>query len=137
MEMRKLQILTGEFNALLRWVLWGVQGTLIVAAVFGICGAMWCEGARKVHLGVVAVACISFIAVIYTKLASILDDSSETLVQWRHCRDQKAWMSRFLRSMPPIRVRIGAYFYADKAIVLTSLGIVVDNAVSLVVSRRV
>ena len=138
LETRKLQILQSEFNSVLRWQLWGMQVTLIAAAVFGLCGAVWNEEpGRKVHLATSGCASVVFLAFIYTRLASIFDNSSDTLKQWRGCGSrQQAWLSRFLRSTPSLRVLIGAYFYADKQLVLTSVGIVIENTVTLLVGRR-
>ena len=111
--------------------------SFICTVVFAICGSVWNEeGPRKVHLALSAAGLGWVMTMIYSRMASIYDNSSDNLKQWRRCRAQRAWMSRFLKSTPPIRVLIGTYFYADKALVLTSLGIIAENSVTLLVSRR-
>ena len=136
-ETRKLQILQSEFNALLKWALWGMQISFICTVVFATCGSMWNdEGARKIHLALSATGLSWVMTMIYTRMASIYDNSARNLKQWQRCRTQRTWITRFLRSTPPIRVLIGAYFYADKELVLTSLGIMAQHSVTLLVSRR-
>ena len=136
-ETRKLQILTGEFNALLKWTLWGMQISLIFTVIFATCGAVWNEeGARKLHSAISAIGLGSVMRILYTKLASIYESSSENLSQWSRCREQRKWISRFVRSTPAIRALIGTYFYADKELVLTSLKIISENSVTVLVSRN-
>ena len=136
-ETRKLQILQSEFNALLKWSLCGIQISFICTVVFAICGSVWNEeGPRKLQLALVAVGLGWIITMMFSRMASIYDNSSENLKQWRRCRTQRAWITRFLKSTPPIRVLVGSYFYADKELVLTSLGIIAENSVTLLVSRR-
>ena len=74
-------------------------------------------------------------AQLYGNLGSIFNVSTEVLTSWRGCKIERALISRFLKFTPPIRVSIGAYFYADKELVLTSLGIVAENSVTLLVGR--
>ena len=134
--MRKLQIIMGEFNGFFKWGLWGLQIVLIIAVTFGICGAVWAEGPLKIHLAGTTVGSTFIFSLTYSNLASIFDVSSEVLGGWRQSRAKQAWTLRFLRSTPPIRVLIGIYFYAHRELVLTSLGIVAQNSVTLLVTHR-
>ena len=137
METRKLQILQCEFNELLKWPLWGMQISLICTVVFAICGSVWNgEVPRKLHLAISGAGQACVMTMMYSRMASIYDNSARNLKQWRRCRAERAWIVRFLRSTPPLRVLIGSYFFADKRLVLTSLGIIAQNSVTLLVSRR-
>ena len=135
-DTRKLQILVGEFNALLKWALWGFLIVLMCTAIFAICGAVWDDGGRKMHMTSIAVFMTVLINIIYTKLASLFEVSEAVLTGWRRGNALRPWFPRFLRSTPPLRVLIGSYFYADKELVLTTMGIIADNSVTLLVSRR-
>ena len=137
MEKRKLQVLMGEFNAMLKWAFWGLQITILSTATFATVAAVTSEeGRRKVHMAVTVIASMAIFASMYTKLASVHDYSKDVLFQWRQCRRERAWIWRFLRSTPPVSISLGSYFIADKGLVLTSLSIVAENSVSLLVSRR-
>ena len=136
-ETRKLQILQSEFNALFKWPMWGMQITFMVTAIFATCGSMWNEeGQRKLELAISAGAGVWLLTMIFTSMASMYENWVDNLKQWRRCRDQQAWFMRVLRLTPPVKVLLESYFYADKELVLTSLGIVVENSVTLLVSRR-
>ena len=135
METRKLQIFLSEFNAMFKWTLWLFQAVVICVIVFGICEAVWGEGPRKIHVLISASGLILIQTVVYSKLVSVFDSSRVVLTEWRHYRGH-AWFARFLRSTPPIRILLGSYFYVDKQLVLTSLSIIAQNSVTLLVSRR-
>ena len=134
--MRKLQIILREFNTCYSWGLCGLQILVIGMATFGICGVVWAEGPLKIHLAITNVGIILIISLIIGNLANIFVVSEEVLAGWRRCLSQHALLKRVLQSTPPIRVFIGRYFYADKMLVLTCLGIIVENSVTLLVSRR-
>ena len=136
LELRKLQILILELNALLQWMLWALQIVIICAVVFGICGAVWAEGPRRLHLVISATGTTAVFCLLYTKLASISESSSQVLLQWHRCRFDRPWLLRFLWSAQPLRVLIGPCFYADSRLVLTSLGIIAEHSVPLLVSRN-
>ena len=133
---RKLQILVVELNSLLKWALWGLLNAFIFTAVFGTCGAVWGEGGRKIHVGSLAMFMTALIVIIYSKLASLYEVSEDVLRGWNRAKGSSAWFPRFLKSTRPLKVLLGSYFYADKKLVLTSLGIIADNSVTLLVSRR-
>ena len=78
-EIRKLQILQGEFNALLKWTLWGFEVVLMCTVIFASCGAVWGSGLRKIHMAVLAVALTVILSITFNKLASIYDGSAEVL----------------------------------------------------------
>ena len=78
----------------------------------------------------------ALIVIIYSKLASLYEVSEDVLRGWKRGKSFSIWFRRFLKSTRPLKVQLGSYFYADKALVLTSLGIIADNSVTLLVSRR-
>ena len=135
METRKLQILGTEFNAMFKWILWFFQVVVIGVIVFGICGAVWGEGQRKLHMAISAGGVIVIQTYVFSKVASVFDSSRAVIVEWCRCGGH-AWFARFLRSTPLLRVFLGSYFYADTQLVLTSLSIIAQNSVTLLVSRR-
>ena len=135
LETWKLQIFLIEFNSMFKWTLWLFQLVGICVAVFAICGAVWGEGQYKIHMAMSSSAIIVIQTIVYGKLASVFDSSISVLMEWRRYRGN-SWFARFFRSTPPIRVLLGSYFYVDKQLVLTSLSIIAENAVNLLVSRR-
>ena len=132
-EMRTLQILMAEFNGYFRWLFCGIQTLMLVILTFGICGTVWAEGPLQLHLGGTTFGVFCVLVVTLSNLGNVFAVSGEILDGWRMCRTDRSFISRFLRSTPPTRVFIGAYFYADKMPVLTCLGIVVQNSVTLLV----
>ena len=87
-------------------------------------------------MGLMAVGLATVFRLLYTKLPSFFDASGIVLMEWRDAKSSRPWFPRFLKSTIPLRVLIGSYFYADKKLVLTSMGIIADNSVTLLVSRR-
>ena len=84
-------------------------------------------------MGCMALGLGAVFNVTFTTLAGTYDVSKEVLMGWKSRR--RPWFARFLRSTKPVRIQMGSYFYADKELVLTSMGIMADNSVTLMVSR--
>ena len=106
---------------------------MLVILTFGICGAVWAEGPLQVHLGGTTFGVFCVLVVTLNNLGNVFAVSAERLAGWRSCRTDRAFISRFLRSTTPIRGFMGADYYADKMLVLTCLGVVAQNSVTLLV----
>ena len=59
-------------------------GSFIYTVVFVICGSVWNEeGARKLQLALVAAGLGWIVTMMFSRMASIYDNSSDNLKQWR------------------------------------------------------
>lgn len=138
-ETRKLEVLQCEFNAIASWMLWGVEVVLVATSIFSLCGAIWIEGIRALHIFIVAMAAMAILLTLWNSLAQIYDTAVNVVKQFK----QRAvnfgrtvpWLPKYLRSTRPIRVKIGNFFYIDRMLILTLLGIITENTCGLLLTK--
>ena len=133
-ETRALQVLQCNYNALMRWVLWTGEVILITIVVFGLCGSLWAEGYQRLRLLVVAIFSLGLLTTFWSGFGSVYENSSDVLAQWRQRGRLPLHARQFLRATRPVRVEIGSYFYVDRAMVLTILGIVTENTFNVLLA---
>ena len=133
-EHRTLEVLQCNMNDLVRWLMWAEEVILITTVVFGLCGSVWAEGFRSIRLFIVAAFALSFLVTIWTGLGALYESSVEVLTVWKAQTGLPLDARKFLRSTRPIRVEIGSYFYADRPLVLTLLGVITENTFNVLLA---
>ena len=133
-DIRKLEVLQCNFNALMRWLLWVDEVILVVICVFGLCGSVWTEGSQALRIFLVSVFSLSILATIWTGMGAVYETSVKALWKWRRTTGLPVHLRKFIRSTRPIRVLIGDYFYADGAMMLTLLSIITENTFNLLLA---
>lgn len=69
---------------------------------------------------------------IFRSLADVQERFEAMTNSWKKLPLQDTWMKEFLRSVKPRGIMVGSYFEADKGLVMTIAGIIVNNTVSLI-----
>ncbi|CAG7730352.1 unnamed protein product, partial [Allacma fusca] len=133
-EFQRLQILQGFYNKL--WSTSNVCVEVLVIATSSLTYylAVRLSGARAVHQLVVAAFATSFLINIWENMGQTYEISSGVLQSWKDMEGSALWFKKYLRSVKPIRVFIGSFFYADRQIKLTIISIVLNQTLSLLLS---
>ena len=76
---------------------------------------------------------LSILVSIWKKLGELHEASFLTLSAWRRMKSAP-WFRKFLRSTPALRVQVGRFFYVDKMMILTLLGIIIQNTSNLLLT---
>ncbi|CAG7822645.1 unnamed protein product, partial [Allacma fusca] len=133
-EFQRLQILQGLYNMLWSASNVGIEVVTLGAASLSFYGAVRLSGTRAVHQLVVAVFGTTFLINIWDNMGHVSEISSEILQSWNGMDGGAVWFKKYLKSLQPIRVYIGSFFYADRGIKLTILSILLDQTSSLLLS---
>ena len=134
MEERTLRALQCNYNALLRWLVWGAEVILVTVCVFGFTGSVWAEGFQAVRIFLVAVFGLGLLVTVWSGLGTVYESSAEVLAKWRQKQGLPLYVRKFLCGRRPIRVEVGNYFYVDGGMTLTLFGIVAETTFSVLVA---
>jgi len=131
--MRKLQMLQCFCNEM-----WGTTNVLyevccIGGSILGFHGSVRLPGSRAVQQFVVAIFFASTLLHLWTDMGDIFKSAKSVQQSWKE-KVEDPWFKRFLRSTRVVRMNVGAFFYADRSIRLTILGMISQNTVSLLLS---
>ncbi|CAG7821480.1 unnamed protein product [Allacma fusca] len=133
-EFQRLQILQGLYNTLWSTSNAGIEVVGLASASLAYYCAVRLTGTRAVHQLVVAVFCTTFLINIWDNMGKLSEISSEIIQSWKGMDGGAMWFKKYLKSLQPIRVYIGSFFYADRGIKLTILSILLDQTSSLLLS---
>ena len=127
-------LLIANMNAECKWLVLSFEIIMIVILMASCFAAVRIsDGLLAVRLCVVTCVGATVTMVIFSSLADVHAYSAEMLTSFKHLPLRDAWFRRFMRSVRPVGVMVGSYFEADKGLVMTIAGIIVDNTVSLLI----
>ena len=136
-----LKILFIQFNRCLGLMFGGFHMALILAAVLCTCGALRLSGFVALVIGWVGSNCTAFLVFMLTGMASVSQTSEESMAIMRMeiggARTSPLTMTdcnilrREMAALTELRVSFGTFFYYDEGLVLTTLDVITQNVVSL------
>ena len=138
---RSIHFSAEEFSRMLMSV-FGVNHVVIVLiAVFCAYASVRLDGLLAIGLGFVGLNSTVMLIVMMNMLANLNRRSKETLHALRRqatavCSATRGsnygvWLRRELRCLPDLRIRMGSIFFYDKPIVLTTLQIILQISINL------
>ncbi|CAG7817817.1 unnamed protein product, partial [Allacma fusca] len=133
-EFHRLQIIHGFYNKLWSTSNACVEVVTLAASSLTFYLAVRLSGARSAHQLIVAAFATSFLINIWENMGQTYEISSEVLQSWTVMKGSTLWFKKYLRSVKPIRVIIGTFFYADRQIKLTIFSIILNQTLSLLLS---
>ena len=125
-------LLMANINAECRWLTLSFEiiMILLLTAIF-FAGVRTSDGLLAVRLCIVACVAFTICLIMFNSMADIHAEFQQMVTSWKYLPLRDAWFRRFMRSVRPIGIMVGSYFEADKGLVMTIAGIIVDNTVSL------
>ena len=124
-----------NYNALMRWVLWGLEVILVTVVVVGLCGSVRSEGHQA--LRIFAVFSLSCLTMCWSAFGDVHEASVDVLKRWKRKERLPLHARKFLRATRPIRAEIGRYFYVDRAMILTLLGVITESTFNALLATGV
>jgi len=82
---------------------------------------------------VVVIGCLSFLSKFHTSCSQLHEESTGLLFTWAKS-SSAPYFVKFRKASKSIRVPIGKFFYFDRSLVLTTMSVILDNFVNLVVA---
>ena len=131
----QLKILQNNYSAVYGWVPLIMESVAIVMIVLNLFLAITIRNFTGLFLGLIASYLIN---VYFSRLAQVHSSSSETIQSWKQSRGSGRIggnvFGKFIRSVRPLHVRVGKFFFIDKPFILTFFSIIVEQTVNLIIS---
>ena len=119
-----------------RWLMFSLEIILImIITVCFFASIRISDGLLATRLCVVAVVSTVVTLGIFSAMAEVHADFQNMATSWKCLPMRDAWFRRYMKCVKPIGLKVGSYFVADKGLVMTIAGIIVDNTVSLLMLR--
>ncbi|CAG7723805.1 unnamed protein product [Allacma fusca] len=116
------------------FVLPSCQFLFIICAICSTHGAIRMTGIFSLMLFSISIMCLTFLGGFFSLLGSYNEFSTGTMFLWKSHVSRRGSHRQRLRSLSPIRVNVGEFYYADKGMVLTMYAVIFENTVNLLVS---
>ena len=134
-EMQKLQVLQSHFNELYRHAISAMQTATVVTAVVSVYGAVRMTGLQSIHVFIVASLTLIMFNYIWSRFGDVYELSLNNILQEvNHIGQSGSAMKPFQRAMRPLKVKVGNFFFVDSMMMLTVLGIILENTASLLLA---
>ena len=134
-EIQRIQVLQSHFNVLYRHAIATMQTATIITVVVSFYGAVRMKGLQSIHVFIVAMLSLIMFRYIWTKFGEVYEESVRKILgQMNQLQQSSLTVKPFLRAMRPVKVKVGNFFFADRMMMLTVLGIVLENTASLLLA---
>ena len=138
---KTLSVLEKNFYSVYGLISLGAEGALVFVIVSNIFMAIVLEDIP----GLVRALAMSFLTRgFYSKLAEVHSMSSAAVDSWKFGmitgngigNGRSLWFNKFVRSVRPLRVHVGSFFYVDKYLLLTIMSIILEQTANLILSYK-
>ena len=139
---RSLQILLKGCNAVYNVLIGSAVVLLILFSVFCTYGAIRFHGLIAISFAWIGISCTGFLAILLGIMAEFNNKSKLLLVAFDRSvvrsrrvlrKGEFAMLRRQLRAMTDLKFRVGALYYVDKGVVMTTFKIIFDSTVNLLI----
>lgn len=134
-EARRIELLLNEYGQMFGRSIFYGEVVQVFIVIFSSYASVRSSGVSSLRSLTVAVA-LSWVGQQWLgKLADVYEGSRITLESWKDAGNlHDRLFRRFLKATKPMRVNVGGFFYADRMLVLTVGGIMLQNTASLLIT---
>ena len=133
---RELAVLVKHFNTTFGYYSLSVQVMGIVTVIVNMTFAVLFLSIRGLILA--AAFCVVILGA-YKNYGVLYEESKKSISQWSGytaTESQQRWFCRFTKSCMPLRINIGAFYYADRSLMLTMLSTILVSTANLALTIR-
>jgi len=127
---RSISVLLQYFNGDFGFYTLTMEIIVIIAVVVNFTLAVTEQSLRGFVIASLAVPIVLFT---YGNYGAVFDSAKDTLTSWK-TTTRGGWFFKYCRSWRPLRINIGSFYYADRALALTILSIFLNYTASLSLS---
>lgn len=127
---RCLQLWVAKFNRVIGPFLFPIgEIILMVLSTLGIVGVIRYPGVVGLVVGNIGITAYVILYSVLRFSATVHTRSEEVIGRWK-CRARGPF-ARQLRTLRPVSVTVGSYFFVDMGLILTATAMIVDNSITL------